>query len=530
MNLYLIKSGNRVFTHEPLENQVLSFADFKRSLQTIKFFNQLQRFKDCHLVCFNKNYESNLLLTIIILRFIAKRYIYIYDESSDKQKITFLFFLKLFTKSFVDFFTKFFLILKIKRITDDLLKKINAPFKEIDFAQRPIYLRTDLWFGVKSGGSVGHIAGVINNLDKHFKTGPLLFSTDKIPTIKSEIPLILLQPTKNYWDFAELPSLASNLSFIEQFKNISLTNIGVIYQRYSLNNFLGAYLSILYNLPLIIEFNGSEVWISKNWGKALRYEKLSEKIEYLNLKRALLIVVVSQPIKNNLIKIGIDPQKILVNPNGVNPNVYNPNLDVSFLKESLFIRDKIVLGFIGTFGPWHGTEVLAEAFSLLIRKNPHLENRIHLLMIGDGVKKAEVQDVFKKNNLSNSVTFTGIVPQSMGPQYLACCDILVSPHIPNVDGTPFFGSPTKLFEYMSMAKGIVASDLDQIGEILKHNETALLVNPGSIDELAEAIYKLIINKELRETLGFNARKAVLEKFSWEIHTNNIITKLVETSK
>ena len=48
--------------------------------------------------------------------------------------------------------------------------------------------------------------------------------------------------------------------------------------------------------------------------------------------------------------------------------------------------------------------------------------------------------------------------------YPAACDILASPHVPNSDGTPFFGSPTKLFEYMAMGKGIVASDLDQIGE------------------------------------------------------------------
>ena len=60
---------------------------------------------------------------------------------------------------------------------------------------------------------------------------------------------------------------------------------------------------------------------------------------------------------------------------------------------------------------------------------------------------------------SRIAVLTGLVPQEDGPEHLAACDILASPHVPNADGTPFFGSPTKLFEYMAMGKGIVASNL-----------------------------------------------------------------------
>ena len=63
--------------------------------------------------------------------------------------------------------------------------------------------------------------------------------------------------------------------------------------------------------------------------------------------------------------------------------------------------------------------------------------------------------------------------------------------MPNPDGTPFFGSPTKLFEYMAMGKGIVASDLEQIGEVLEHGRTAWLVPPGDVDALADGLRRLI---------------------------------------
>ncbi len=53
------------------------------------------------------------------------------------------------------------------------------------------------------------------------------------------------------------------------------------------------------------------------------------------------------------------------------------------------------------------------------------------------------------------------------------------------DGSRFFGSPTKLFEYMAMGKGIVASRLDQLAEVLEHDQTAWLVTPGDVEELAD---------------------------------------------
>ena len=108
---------------------------------------------------------------------------------------------------------------------------------------------------------------------------------------------------------------------------------------------------------------------------------------------------------------------------------------------------------------------------------------------------------------------------------MAACDILVSPHVPNPDGTPFFGSPTKLFEYMAMGKGIVASDLDQIGEVLRHNKTAWLVKPGDINALMMGLKTLIDNSELRERLGKTARQEAIAKHTWKEHTGKIVEKL-----
>ena len=113
-----------------------------------------------------------------------------------------------------------------------------------------------------------------------------------------------------------------------------------------------------------------------------------------------------------------------------------------------------------------------------------------------------------------SATFAGRISHEKVRSYLDACDILVSPHVASADGSEFFGSPTKLFEYMAMGKGIVASRLGQIAEVITDEETGLLVEPGDPIGLARAIERLAVDGELRERLGAAARKTAIERYTW----------------
>jgi glycosyltransferase involved in cell wall biosynthesis len=141
------------------------------------------------------------------------------------------------------------------------------------------------------------------------------------------------------------------------------------------------------------------------------------------------------------------------------------------------------------------------------------------------VKMPDVQRAIAAPHVRDRVVLTGIVPQSEGPRHLAACDILVSPHVPNADGTPFFGSPTKLFEYMAMGKGIVASDLDQVGEILEHGRAAQMTVPGSVPSLIDGLRMLIDHPARRTALGAEARRLAVARHSWRSHTRRIVEAL-----
>ncbi|MCI0487351.1 MAG: glycosyltransferase family 4 protein [Blastocatellia bacterium] len=300
---------------------------------------------------------------------------------------------------------------------------------------------------------------------------------------------------------------------------ISPDEIDFIYQRYSRFNWTGVALSIITGLPLILEFNGSEVWVSKRWDPVGQL-RLLKRFERLNERAADFLCVVSEVERRNLIRAGVAPEKIIVNPNGVDTDRFRPGSGGFEVRRALGIENKIVVGFLGTFGPWHGAPILAEAAAKVSDRNDTLYcANCHFLFIGDGDQRAEAEAIIESAAVSERATFAGRIPHEKVPAYLDACDILASPHVESADGSEFFGSPTKLFEYMAMSRPVVASRLGQIADLLLDGENGLLVEPGDPLALARAIETLAKDRSLRERLGAAAREtasviAHSSRFSW----------------
>lgn len=395
------------------------------------------------------------------------------------------------------------------------------PKRNISVIKDVCYLRTHYWFGInKAGGSIAHIAGVVRGLHQN-GIETIFITSDYIETIPETIPQHVIRPMAGlYHIHPELEQMAYNIQFIRKSGPIlQKTRPGFIYQRYSLFNYSGIVLARDNQIPLVIEYNGSEVWVMKNWGtRGLHFPKIASNIEDAVLHSADLVVVVSNPLKDELISRGIPENHILINPNGVDPRLFRPDINPTRIKEKYQLDGRIVVGFIGTFGPWHGIDILARTVKPVLARN----SQIIFLLIGDGSLKEKMKQIIHNDGADASVVFTGKIPQQEAPEFLSACDILVSPHVQNADGSRFFGSPTKLFEYMAMGKAIVASDLEQIGEVLTHEKNALLVPPGDPEHLAEAILRLAGDPALRARLGLEARKDLLTGYTWEKNVTNVI--------
>ncbi|MDA7857904.1 glycosyltransferase family 4 protein [bacterium] len=380
------------------------------------------------------------------------------------------------------------------------------------------FLRTEFWLGLKAGGSITHISGFAKGL---LGLGHQLFfiSTDEIQDIDTQkSPIYAIPPSKILYMFPEIPEMAYNFKFVyKSIKILKKEKPDLLYHRYSAFNCSGVILSRILNLPIFLEFNGSEVWRGKYWApkRWLQIVKIFERISLLGANR---VFTVSKVLENDLIGRGIDKERIIMNPNAVDVDIFNPQINKESVRYKYHLGNKIVIGFLGTFDIWHGINVLTDSIEPLIKKNKN----IHFLLIGEGDFKKDCINTIKSRHLENFVTFTGMIPHEKVPEYLVACDILISPHLPLCDGSEFFGSPTKLFEYMAMGKPIVASNVGQIGEVLKNNQNGILIKPGSVEELVNGILDLVANEELRRRIGGQARKDAVNNYTWQANAGRVI--------
>jgi glycosyltransferase involved in cell wall biosynthesis len=421
------------------------------------------------------------------------------------------------------------------------------PAPAADRPDRLLYLNANLWLGLIAGGSVGHVAGVVNAF--HGAGFEVNFATMSAPVgIAPGVRIHRLHPPSTFGvPFEGTYYRADREVRLRAAQIAAVSRPGLVYQRMSVASTSGVAVSRGRRIPLVLEYNGSEVWVAENWGRGLRYRHEAVLAEEASLRHAHVVVTVSEALRDELVERGVEPDRIVSHPNGVDTDRYDParlaGERVETRRALGISPETVVVGFVGTFGPWHGAEVLARTIACAAsERQPWLRaSGVRFLFVGDGLRLPEVRAILDGSDAAALATFTGLVPQLDAPRYLAACDIVVSPHVPNADGSRFFGSPTKLFEYMSMGKAIVASRLGQLGEVLDpalsvdalpdgaptsgDRSVAVLTHPADEAALGAALRFAVERPDWRERLGENARAAALDHYTWSHHVGAILDRL-----
>ncbi len=417
----------------------------------------------------------------------------------------------------------------------------KAPTPKQPLIATGAYLRTDFWAKITTGGSYGHTCYVARELARtterfvcYMPVHYALLSDLGINQVAMDSPgpssdeVALIRANEHYHRWLTRALAESKPAFI--------------YERLCLGNFVGARLSQELRIPYFVEYNGSEISMRKSFGSgAYQHEDIFLAAEEAAFGQATLISVVSEAVRDDVVRRGIDSRKVLVNPNGVDLEAYRPPPPATraMLRRELgFSETDRVVGFIGTFGGWHGVDVLAAALPALCHRLP----TARFLLIGDGDNRALIDKAIDAHHLKHRVICTGRVAHHEGARLLGACDIYISPHSSHMVDSRFFGSPTKLFEYMGLGGGIVASDLEQIGQVLApawradalpgprvsvSNERAVLCKPGDVTEFVDAVAFLVERPDICEALGRNARLAAEREFSWERHIERLWNFAVE---
>jgi glycosyltransferase involved in cell wall biosynthesis len=233
------------------------------------------------------------------------------------------------------------------------------------------------------------------------------------------------------------------------------------------------------------------------------------------------IVVPSQSLKDQLRQFPwIDNNKVMVIPNG--SDFDNLNFDSTKAKELLCRRFSIdakcsIVGVPARLVNAKGHVYLLQAMSEIIR----FCTDVKVLFVGDGPNAENLKSISRQLNLDNHVIFTGHIKEIY--EVMAGFDLLALPSITESAGLV-------LVEGMGLGKPVVASAVGGIPGIVEHNITGLLVPPQEPHLLAEAIVKLLNNKEMADQFGAAGRKRALELFNINEMIDKVVALLDEMSE
>lgn len=213
------------------------------------------------------------------------------------------------------------------------------------------------------------------------------------------------------------------------------------------------------------------------------------------------IIVVAECIKGKLFKRrGVD-KKVTVIPNGVDANKPLKEVNIEKIKEELNIKPQSqIIGSIGRLSREKGYRYLLDAIVQIKDRFPN----IVFVLIGDGPDEENLKDYTKKLEISNRVIFLGY--QNYIDKFLAMMEIFILPSLRESFGLV-------ILEAMVAGKPVVATSVGGIPFLVENMKTGVLVPPKDPLALANAIVKLLEDKEEAKKMGLAGRKRVEEKFS-----------------
>ena len=243
---------------------------------------------------------------------------------------------------------------------------------------------------------------------------------------------------------------------------------------------------------------------------SLKY-RTSRKLEQSVLEEAAKIAVISEALRDDLIRRGIPPAKIFVVPNGVDPDFFQPGPPDADLTEHYGLKEKLTAGFIGSFYSYEGLEYLVDAMIILMKKRADLR----LMLVGEGECEVALRQAIPAD-LQAGFIFAGKVDHDQIRRYYSVMDVLVYPRISS--RLTELTTPLKPLEAMAMGKAVIASDVGGMRELIRDGVTGCLVEPASPRLLAQSLERVLDDPMLRTGLSRNARDYALKERDWNTIT------------
>jgi glycosyltransferase involved in cell wall biosynthesis len=223
----------------------------------------------------------------------------------------------------------------------------------------------------------------------------------------------------------------------------------------------------------------------------------------LNLRGADRVVAVSQAAARFSHSLGFPERRISVVPNGVDLSCFNGQVDASLMRNELGIGQEPLVVTASRLIKRKSPGLLVSAFVRVLEVVPDAK----LVIAGSGREEENLSRQVESLNIGNSVFMVGGLAREKVAQLMRTANVFVLP-----SKMESFG--LALLEASAAGVPIVCSNAGGAPEVFQHDLNALLYAAGDDNAMAEAIIRLIQDKELANKIAANAVETA-NRFTWE---------------
>ena len=271
----------------------------------------------------------------------------------------------------------------------------------------------------------------------------------------------------------------------------------VLYERYNLYLLSGVMLKRRYGIPMLLEVNAPLVHERSLHSGGLALPALARWAEGAAWRGADRVLPVTRVLARYVKDYGVPDERIVVIPNGINEAHFAGAPAPSEAKAERGLTGKLVLGFTGFVREWHGVDRVIRWMA-----SPEAPGNVHLLVVGDGPARTDLEALARQLKLAERVSFTGVIHRDQVPSWVAAFDIALQPAV------VAYASPLKLMEYLVMGKAIIAPRTPNLLEVLNDGENALMFDEDAAGGFECALTRLCADDGLRQQLARGARASI----------------------
>jgi glycosyltransferase involved in cell wall biosynthesis len=296
---------------------------------------------------------------------------------------------------------------------------------------------------------------------------------------------------------------------IEQDTRLNDRQVMMVWERHDLFPGPGRRLANKLRIPLVTSVEAAVVWEARKWGvtRPLWGQWLEKNVEAKSLKQSDLVSCVSEEVKEKVIAMGVDPNKVIVSPNRVDASVFHPGVDGSAIEKNYNLKNKKVLGWTGSFRSFHGLDTLVSAFKQVHIRHPDAL----MILVGDGLEFEKIKQLASDNGLENLIIFPGKQPFTSIPSFVATFHVaLVSAR--SAEG--FHYSPLKLREYLAAGKAVIAPRAGNLPDLFLDGRDLSFYHAGDATDLAGKINQLLEDQNMHRLLTKNALALFESEGTW----------------